>query len=169
MRIVDTTPARLTLEARPWVLGTFLILVILLMLLISLITFAVNAWLGAGMLMGAALFGVMFVAFVRRVIVIFDRAAGAVVIRTASLMGQTETTLPLTAIRQARVDTSINRTSRTSGGRSSTSRTYRTVLVTGDGEVPLTQIFSGGDGAARNAAEINAWLGVAPPPDPGDR
>jgi hypothetical protein len=160
MRIAEETPVRLTLESRPWVLGSVLALVILLMLAIALATVAQNGWLALGMALGAGLFGICFVVFVRRVIVIFDRAAGAVVIRSASLLGQTERTLPLAEIREAAVDTSISR-STGSNGRSTVSRTHRPVLRTPGGEVPLTEVYSGGDGAGRMAESINRWLGAA--------
>jgi hypothetical protein len=161
MKVAEETPHRLTLESRPWVLGSILALVILLMLAIALATVRENIWLGLGMALGAGLFGVCFVVFVRRVIVIFDRPASAVVIRSASLLGQTERTLPLADIREAAVDTSISRSTR-SNGRSTISHTHRPVLRTAEGEVPLTEIYSGGDGAALVAASINRWLGRSP-------
>jgi hypothetical protein len=161
MKIAEETPDRLTLESKPWVLGSVLALVILVMLAIALATVAENAWLALGMALGAGLFGICFVVFVRRVIVIFDRPAGAVVIRSASLLGQTERTLPLADIREAAVDTSVSRSTR-SNGRVSVSHTHRPVLRTAEGEVPLTDIHSGGDGAARMAEAINRWLGARP-------
>ncbi len=94
MRIAHETPDRLTLESRPWVLGSVLALVILLMAAISLSTIGQNLWLGLGMALGAGLFGLCFVVFVRRVIVILDRPAGALVIRTASLTGQRNAASP---------------------------------------------------------------------------
>ena len=160
MRLVAETPDRLTLESRPWLLGAILITVIMLMLLVAWATFGTEPWLGVGMVLGAGLFGVAFVVFVRRTIVIFDRGAGAVVIRTASLLGQGEKTLPLADIGQVVVETSISRSTSSKGGRSTVSRTHRPVLETTGGPVPLTEIFSGGDGAARVAEAINRWLGT---------
>jgi hypothetical protein len=159
MRIVEATQDRLTLDERPWVLGGILIAVILFMLFLALATFADAPWLGLGMALGAGLFGLCFVIFVRRVIVIFDRPAGAVVIRSASLLGQTETTLPLAGIRGAGVETRVSSSSSSSGGRS---QTHRTVLQFHDGAEPhpLTQIHSGGQGADRAAQAINIWLGL---------
>jgi hypothetical protein len=168
MRIANETPDRLTLEARPWVLGSILVIVILFMTLIALLTIRENIWLGLGMALGAGLFGLCFVVFVQRVIVIFDRPAGAVVIRTASLMGQGEETHALANIREAVVDTSISHNSGSGSGSGRVSRTHRPVLrLAAGGEVPLTQIYSGGDGAAQMAEAINRWLGhPAPPPAP---
>ncbi len=159
MRVADETPDRLTLEASPWLLGSFLILVILVLLAVALANLASEPWLGFGLTLAAALFGVAFVVFVRRVVVIFDRPAKAVVIRTASFLGQSEQTLRLADVQRAGISTHVSRSHRTGGGRS-TSRTHAPVLVTPDGDVPLTQIHSGGDGAERVAKAINRWLGI---------
>jgi hypothetical protein len=158
MRIAEDLPERLTLEARPWALGSVLVAAILLFCALSLFTVGQNLWLGLGMALGAALFGLAFVVFVRRIIVIFDRPAQAVVIRTASLLGQTEVTHPLPAIRAAGIETQISANSST-GGRS---QTHRTVLQFHGGArpEPLTQIYSGGQGAQRMADAINRWLGT---------
>lgn len=164
MRVAEDRPDRLTLEARPWVLGSVLAGVILLFCAIALATFKENVWLGFGMLLGAALFGAAFLAFVRRVIVIFDRTAGAVVIRTASVLGQTERTLPLADIRKAVIETSISRSTSSSGGRSTVSRTHRPVLDTAAGAVPLTEVYSGGNGADLVADAVNRWLAAGPAP-----
>lgn len=163
MHIVEDGPDRLALESRPWLLGSFLILVILIMLAVALATVAQEPWLGFGMTLGACLFGVCFVVFVRRVVVIFDRKAGAVVIRTASLLGQTEKSLPIADILKARVDTRVSRSSSSGSGRRSVSRTHAAILVTSGDEVPLTQIYSGGTGAEVAATAINRWLGVTSP------
>lgn len=166
MRIVEDTPDRLTIESRPWVLGSFLAGLIVIMLLIALATIGEEVWLGIGMLLGAGLFGVAFVAFVRRVIVIFDRRAGAVVIRTATILGQSERTLALAGIRDVLVETSISRSTSSNGGRSTISRTHRPVLHTDEGEVPLTEVFSGGNGAEEIAEATRRWLGVKTAADP---
>jgi hypothetical protein len=160
MRLAVESPDRLILESRPWLLGSVLITVITLMLLVAWATFGSEPWLALGMVLGAGLFGVAFVAFVRRVIVIFDRSAGAVVIRTASLLGKTEKTLPLANIRTVVVETSNNRSTGSNGRSGSVSRTHRPVLETYDGPVPLTEVYSGGDGAARIAETLNRWLSL---------
>lgn len=158
MRIVEDTPRRLTLEDRPWLIGSILAFVILFMTFLALVLGGENLWMGVGMGLGAALFGVAFVAFVRRVIVIFDRSAGAVVIRTASLLGMTEQTIALSQIVEANVETTINRSSSNGSKLASNSETHRTVLRTRGEPVPLTQVSSAGDAAARNAEAINRWL-----------
>ena len=156
LHVATNTADRLTLEARPWLLGVILTAAILVMLLIGLANLADEPGLGLGMFLGAGLFGLCFTVFVRRVIVIFDRTAGAVVIRTASVLGQTEKTLPLSDIRGAEVETSISTSS--SGGRS---HTHRPVLrLTGQTEpFPLTQVYSSGAGAEFVVQAVNRWLG----------
>ncbi len=116
-----------------------------------------NGWVSLGLGGAAALVGVLFVVFVRRVLVIFDRGAGAVVIRTATLLGQTEKSLALADIQGCEVETSRS-TSRDSDGRRSTSTTHRPVLRTASGPVPLTLISTSGGGASRVAEAINRWM-----------
>lgn len=158
MQVRETTPQRLILEDRPLVLGIILALAILFPLLLALATFRDAPWLGFAMALMAALFGAAFVAFVRRVIVILDRDAGAVVIRTKSVLGQSEATHPLAAISHASVETTVSRSTSSNGRRSTTSQTHRTVLHIGDKVVPLTEVYSSGDGAERIAGAINDWL-----------
>ena len=158
MQIRETLPHCLTLEDRPWLLGIILAVVILFLLLLALATAGESLWLAFAMLLMAALFGAAFVAFVRRVIVILDRDAGAVVIRTKSVLGQSEATHPLAAISHASVETTVSRSTSSNGRRSTTSQTHRTVLHIGDKVVPLTEVYSSGDGAERIAGAINDWL-----------
>lgn len=158
MRITETSPARLTLEDRPWLIGSILAIAILFFLLLAMAVWADAPWLGLAFLLGAALFGVAFVAFVRRVIVIFDRAAGAMLVRTASLLGQSEATYPLSDIQRAEVETTVNRSTSSDSRQRLTSETHRTVLQVAGQAVPLTQVSSSGDGAALAAKAINDWL-----------
>lgn len=160
MRIIEDTPERLTLEFRPWVLGSVLIAVILLMVGVGWANLPTDPALAVGMLVGVLIIGLVFVALVRRVLVIFDREAQAVVLRSRSLLRQSETTLPLSEIRQASVETHIRRSSRSRARRAALNRTHRPVLETRTGRVPLTQIYSGGTGAAEIVTAVNAWLGV---------
>jgi hypothetical protein len=165
MRIESLTPDRLVLQSRPWVLGSMLTAFLLFLLSLAWGTLADEPWLAFGFALGAGLVGLAFFAFVRRVIVILDRGAGAVVIRTAGVLGQSEATFPLSTIRSAGVETRVSTSSSSSGGRS---RTHRTVLQFHGGARPhpLTQVYSGRPGAARMAEAINQWLGVAPQESP---
>jgi hypothetical protein len=164
MRIESVTPDRLVLQSRPWVLGSMLVAFILFLLVLAWGTFADEPWLAFGFVLAAGLVGMAFVVFVRRVLVIFDRGAGVVVIRTAGVLGHSEDALRLSTIRGAGVETQLS-TSTSSGGRS---RTHRTVLQFHGGARPhpLTQVYSGGPGAAQVAEAINQWLGVSPKESP---
>lgn len=156
MKIRDVTPERLTIESRPWLLGVVLIVVIVMLAGIALFMLSENAWVSLGLGGAAALIAVMFVIFVRRVLVILDRTAGVVVIRTATLLGQREQSLPLADVRQAGIESF--RSTSPSGGRSRTRSTHRPVLETANGPVPLTLISTSGGGAEQVAMAINRWL-----------
>ncbi|WP_374429140.1 hypothetical protein [Tabrizicola sp.] len=163
MQVTQETPARLVLEQRPWVLGAVLGVCIVILLALAMVLWRESAWLTLGFGLAALLLAVCLVLFVQRVIVIFDRAAGAMVIRTRSLMGEDEKTLPLTDILRAEVETSRS-TSTSNDGNLSVSVTHRTVLVTGAGPLPLTQSSSAGASAEVNAAAINRWLAASDGP-----
>lgn len=160
MQVTQETPARLVLEERPWLLGAVLILGIVILLALSMLLFNESAWLTLGFGLAALLLAVCFVVFVQRAIVIFDRAAKALVIRTRSLMGATEKTLALADVLRAEVETSRT-TSTSNGGSRSVSVTHRTVLVTVSGPLSLTSSYSSGSSAEINAAAINRWLSHA--------
>lgn len=157
MQVIEETPDRLVIESRPWVLGGVLILGILILLALAMALWSESAWLTLGFGLAALLLCVCFAVFVRRLLVIFDRSAGMLVIRARSLSGQTERTLSLGDILRAEVETTRSSSTSTNGSRS-TSVTHRPVLVTRSGPVPLTQIASSGDGAAVIVAAMNRWL-----------
>lgn len=159
MRVLDSSPTRLTLEDRPMLLGIILAVVIVFLLFLAIATLGESLWVAFAVILMAALFAGAFVIFVRRVNVVLDRDTDTVVILTSSLLGKTETTHALGQVSRASVETSISRSTSSGGRRGTTSRTHRTVLHIGAETVPLTQIYSGGDGAERAATAINTWLG----------
>ena len=159
MRIVATTPDRLTLDFRPRALGIALTIAILIFVGLSPASLATEPWLAFGMALCAVLVGLLFVVLVRRVRVILDRPAGAVAIRAATLPGQTGRVLRLSDITAAGVETAVSRSTRFSNAVSSVTRTHRPILKTATGDVPLTRIYSSGDGAAHPDGAINRWLG----------
>ena len=157
MKLIEETPARLVVEDRPWIIGTALTLGILLCLALAMGLFRESGWLTLGFGLASLLLAVLFVVFVRRVIVIFDRDAQALVIRTRGLTGDSETTLALADVTGAEVETSRS-TSTSNDGSRSVSVTHRPVLTTRTGPIPLTQIYSSGSGAETIAAAVNRWL-----------
>lgn len=158
MKVIEETPTRLVIESRPWLLGGILILAILLCLALGMGLWSASPWLTLGFGLAALLLAGCFVAFVQRVLVIFDRNAEGLVIRTRSLMGQGEQTLALGDVTAAEVETSRSTSTNSNGGQT-TSITHRPVLVTRTGPLPLTQVFSSGSGAEEIARTVNRWLG----------
>jgi hypothetical protein len=157
MKLIEDTPARLVVEDRPWIIGTALTLSILLCLALAMGLYRESGWLTLGFGLASLLLVVLFVVFVRRVIVIFDRDARALVIRTRSLTGDSKTALALADVTGAEVETSRS-TSTSNDGSRSVSVTHRPVLTTRTGPIPLTQVYSSGSGAETIAAAVNRWL-----------
>lgn len=164
MKILEHTPDRLVIEENPVLLGCILAIAILIPAAIGLAMLASGGLDGFWMLGVAAFFGIPFVVFLRRVRVIFDRSAGTVIIRTASLLGQSEAHAALADIRKIEVETSISQ-SDSQGRQNSVSYTHRAVLHLPDRVVPLTEVYSGGNGAELTAETIRLWLGRDPETD----
>lgn len=154
MKLRDATPERLTLEDRPWITGIMIGGFTLILVGLGL-GFILQGDLTGGLLMagvGGGLGFLAFWAFVRRTIVFLDRAARVVLIREASLFGQTERRHPLSTVRRATVETS-----RSSKGGS----THRPALEMSDGSVlPLRTVYISGRGAHDVAAQVNEWLAL---------
>jgi hypothetical protein len=157
MRIRLETPQSLVLEDKPWLLGIVLSVVILGMLFFAFVSGRESLAAGFGLVFGAAIFGGAFVVFVRQTIVIFDREAAAVVIRSRGVLGQSERTLALADIAGAAVETQVSRSGSRNGRRSVPS--HRPVLLLHQGgAVPLRSVYVSG-GAAQTAADaVNQWL-----------
>lgn len=162
MRIVEDSPDRLVIEDRPIILGTLFVVIVIFFVAAALWTVADAPAVAFGALLGAVLMGICFAVFVRRVFVIFDRAADALVIRTASVFGQTVVQLRLPDIAEAVVET----TTSIDDHDSTTARTlmHRPALrlTNGRPNQPLTQIYSGGKGASKAVDAINRWLVSSP-------
>jgi hypothetical protein len=158
MRIVQDTTDRLLIEDKPVVLSVTLTLFIVLLLGIALLAFSAEPWVAFGAIVGAALLGVCLAVFVRRVYVAFDRSAGAVVIRTVTLFGQSERQLPLTDIAGAEVETTTSLDDHNSATQRTLLRRPALRLTEGRPNFALSQVYSGGQGAAKVVATITRWL-----------
>jgi len=154
MKMASETQERLVLSDQPWGLGlgiTAAALVALGFALARLLTGDVSGAVWPGLVLAMCL--AAFVAFVRRTIVFLDRPSGRVVVRVASVFGQTETGAALADVVHVEVET---RHARKRKGPD----THRPVLRLKDGAVrPLSQVYISGGGAAELAAQINGWLG----------
>lgn len=154
MKVASDTHARLTLEDTPWGVG----LVISLAILVALAWGLSRLWAGdsAGAVMAVlvlALCAAAFAAFVRRVIVIFDRGAGRVVVRVASVFGTKEEGAALADVLRAELDTRPARRSRDRD-------THRATLrLRAGGVLALSQVFISGTSADTVVGQINGWLG----------
>ena len=160
MKITDNTADRLVIEDRPWAIGIGFGAAFLILAGVGLARLVAGAE-GAGILLfGAVLCGIGFCAFVRRTIAIFDRPAGAVVWREASVFGAQERTIPLREIAGVEVEAGRGVRSSRTGRRTPT---WRPVLqLTGDAApLPLNRTFVAGDGAAGVADAVREWLGRA--------
>ena len=152
MRIKTETPELLVLEDRPLLIALLLSAFLLIDVAVVFGLARQGEWAGVGMLgLGIPLMAAGLVFFVRRTIVFFDRAAGQVTIRVASLIGQKDDSLPLAEVTGAEVQ----RNPSSKGG-----STARPVLVlTGGRKRPLLSVSTSGLGPSRAAAAINRWLG----------
>ncbi len=160
MRIAENTGDRLVVEDRPWAIGIGFAAAILLLAGFGFARLFAGTE-GAGVLLfGALLCGVGFGAFVRRTIAIFDRPAGAVVWREASVFGAQERTIPLREIAGVEVEAGRGVRSSRRGRRTPTCRPV--LRLTGAAApLPLNRTFVSGDGAARVAEAVTEWLGRA--------
>ncbi len=149
-----TTPERLILRSRPWVLGIGLICAMLIFAAIALNKFlTADPDEGSKMLILFAAFAAAFAIFVRQEVVILDRAANAVVIRSATVIGAREQRRVLSDV--ARASTELDPDS----GGESRGKLRRPVLVlTGGERVPLSAVFATGPEAEIAARAINTWL-----------
>jgi hypothetical protein len=159
MTPVTSTPERLILRRRPWVLGLLLSAILLLFIGIGLSKLLAGEVEEAGKLaLLVAMFAVAFAVFVRQDVAIFDRPSGQIALRRAGVFGQAETLHPLDGLDHAEIGTD-------EGGDPDNPRTLtRPVLVYADGrKVPMTSVFSSGAGAGNAVRAINGWLGGTGP------
>ncbi|NIZ62545.1 hypothetical protein DL239_16355 [Sedimentitalea sp. CY04] len=158
MKVVRNTPEQLIVANKPWLIGIALILFIL-------------AFVGAGLLVATeeplfgipfALFGggigaACFVAFVRRVQVIFDCGSNLITIRTQSLYTYREDTHPLSQLNKAVLETTVS-----SMNNSNANTLYRPSLDIGGTLHPMVVSYTNTRGPARLVNAVNKWLQAAP-------
>lgn len=151
MRLRTETAQLLVLEDRPILIALLLSAFLLIDIAAVFGLASQGEWAGVGMLgLGIPLMLAGFVFFVRRTIVFFDRGAGLVTIRVASLIGQKEDSLPLSDV----IGAEAERNPSSKGG-----STARPVLLLTEGRKrPLLSVSTSGRGPGRAAAAINRWL-----------
>lgn len=132
-------------------LSTLLAVLVLGLTLVTLVWLGAGAW-GAAAKTGAALLLACagFAAFLRREVVIFDRQAGTVVIRTASLFGRSEIARNLHDILGAEALGNPAGVTRR--------KTWRPEVRLSDGtSLALTQVYIGDGSAKAIAGAVNDW------------
>ncbi|OUS36763.1 hypothetical protein A9Q94_07825 [Rhodobacterales bacterium 56_14_T64] len=158
MKVARNTPQQLILANKPWLIGCALAAFIVL-------------FVGAGLMVATeeplpgflfALFGggigaACFVAFVRRVQVIFDRDSNLISIRTRSVYAYTQDTYPLPQLRKAVLETAIS-----SANNGNASTMYRPSLDIGGTLHPMVTSYTSTGGPARLVNAINKWHQTAP-------
>lgn len=158
MKIIRNQRDILVLQSVPWLLGGVLTAIIIALTGIGLRMWAAgNA--GAAFLcfaFGPGFTGLFFYMFVRRDDLILDRRRNLVELYHATTTGRQTCKYGLHTLRRAIVQSRRGRHGEP---------THRAALVLDDGvqcnTAPVTELFTDGPDAARDAAIINRWLGVS--------
>ncbi|KAE9628983.1 hypothetical protein [Parasedimentitalea maritima] len=158
MKITRNTPQQLIIANKPWLIGIALILFILAFVGAGLLVATEEPLFGIPFgLFGGGIGAVCFVAFVRRVQVIFDCASNLITIRKQSLYAYSEETHPLSQLNKAVLETTV---SSMNNGNASTM--YRPSLDIGGTLHPMVTSYTNTRGPARLVNAVNKWLKAAP-------
>lgn len=156
MRVTEETADRLVLVHRPLVWGALLAVAVPVLFWISVSLGRQGDWPGMAMIGAGAVLaaGAAFV-FVRPARVVLDRRAGRIEITEWTLAGRRMRGAALDQVTGARIDRS--RETYKAGDRPAS----RAEVTLREGALPLADAYMGHRPAARAAAAINRWLGVA--------
>ena len=158
MKVIRNTPQQLIVANKPWLIGSALILFILLFVGAGLMVATEEPMFGIPFgLFGGGIGTVCFVAFVRRVQVIFDCPSNLITIRKQSLYAYSEETHPLSQLNKAVLETTI---SSTNNGNASTM--YRPSLDISGTLHPMVISYTNTRGPARLVKAVNTWIKAAP-------
>lgn len=156
MKVTHDDPDLLIVEARPWIFGLIFAGGALAFFGVGVIRLMALDIVGLGFIAGGAFLMLFFHLFVRRVQVVFHRPEGWVEIRQRTLRRYDRVRHDLSEIERAMVETSHSG----EGG-----ATHRVALVIPEGQSrgrhPLTNYYTGGQGAERVTKAINGWLDSA--------
>ncbi|MFN3971288.1 MAG: hypothetical protein ACK4L4_07950 [Gemmobacter sp.] len=154
MKVHEDTPDRLVLEDRPLLLSGVPAALTLGLAAGAVLVLHVDILAALILALVSPFMGLVLALFLRRAIVILDRRSGIMLWREATLWGQSERTTPLEAVRGVVVQRHRSR-----GEAGEDGGTFRVALrIDGQGEVPLTWVYSAGRGAERAAAALTRWL-----------
>lgn len=168
MKITHNTDRHLILDWTPWGLGSGLIALIILFLAIAMVVPMADGdidpmwWLFAFMfLIGAGLWGMMLVLFVKRRQLVLDRETGKITLRIRSFLKATEQRHDLTRLTAAALDYDY--------GEGLTLQRPVLVLASrrnggADRRVPIHSYYTSGDEPGRVVDLINDWLAAGETP-----
>ena len=157
MKVKRNTPDLLIAEEVPWFMAIMLFIFIMAFVIPGVMLTFMGEWAGLIFAFGGGGlgFGGMCV-FVERLQVILDGRTQTATLRRRTILGHSETVLPLADVLRAMTETTTSSKSRQT--------LYRPALVldddSGQGEFrrPVTQVYSSGRGAGRVVRAINGWL-----------
>lgn len=156
MKVTRNQPDQLIIEERPWFTGLVIGVLTLFFTAGGIFSVFEGELGGLVFFIGTALGALAFWAFVRRLMVIFDRPGNRVEIRRRWVGGRSSEKLGLGVVHKA--DVEFRETFRQGKMR----RTNRPTLIMVPGHEPrkiaLVDHFSGGRAAERVADAINSWL-----------
>lgn len=157
MKITRNTPDQLILAYVPWVMSILLSIFILIFVGVGM-SMVFNGEL-IGLLftvLGGGIGGICFIAFVRRVQVIFDRPNQTFTLRRRTVFGYKEKTRALSDVDEAIIEHTTN-----SDGKRLDRPTVVLHRGAGDLRVPLVTAYSNMSHTAVIVEAINSWLGHA--------
>ena len=157
MKITRNAPDQLILAYVPWVMSILLSIFILIFVGVGM-SMVFNGEL-IGLLfavLGGGIGGICFIAFVRRVQVIFDRPNQTFTLRRRTVFGYKEKTRALGDVDEAIIEHTTN-----SDGKRLDRPTVVLHRAAGDLRVPLVTAYSNMSHTAVIVEAINSWLGHA--------
>ena len=157
MKITRDTPDQLILAYVPWVMSILLSIFILIFIAVGLSMVFSGELIGLLFaVVGGGIGGICFIAFVRRVQVIFDRPSQTFTIRRRTVFGYQEKTRALGDIDIAIIEHTTN-----SDGKRLDRPTVVMQRGAGDLRVPLVTAYSNMSNSADIVDAINRWLSDA--------
>ena len=154
MKVTRDTPDQLILEESPWLLGIGMVGFILAFVGPGLFLVMSGEWMGLFFAaIGGGLGFMALAVFVQRIQLIFDRGAGTLTIRRATILRYGQETFPLPDVLGVELESRI-------GGKGRQMKRAALVLSARTGRTlhPITEVWTNGAGPGRTVAAIADWL-----------
>ena len=155
MKVKRNTESQLIIANIPWLIGSFLVIFILIFVGIGLGMVFSGEWAGLiFVLAGGGVGALCFIAFVRRMQMIFDRPSDTILIRRRSVFGYSQTRLKLSELDRVTIETSTT----SKGARV----TRPTMIMTDKTRIPIVAAYTNTGGPERIRDAITDWLSQIP-------